>query len=182
MEEPKPKYDLNELAEKWLSGTISPEERAYFEAWYGGFDDENLTLQDSKYTDREQLRSAVLAKINRKIRENAPKRTVLTSFPWARIAAAATIILLIGVGVTLWVNKDRQVEQVVATSHIAPGGNKAVLTLGDGSKVALTDVAEGEIARQAGMRVRKTAEGGTGLYGRGIGLAFACDRGAVQHD
>ena len=49
-------YNINELADKWLKGTITPEERVYFEAWYAGFNDEELIMSNSKYTSATQMR------------------------------------------------------------------------------------------------------------------------------
>jgi transmembrane sensor len=43
--------------------------------------------------------------------------------------------------------------------YIKPGGNKAVLTLSDGSHIALDDVANGEIAKESGVQITKTADG-----------------------
>ncbi|HEY0176147.1 MAG TPA: FecR domain-containing protein, partial [Pedobacter sp.] len=40
-----------------------------------------------------------------------------------------------------------------------PGGNKAVLTLADGSKISLTDAVNGALAEQAGITVNKTKDG-----------------------
>jgi ferric-dicitrate binding protein FerR (iron transport regulator) len=45
----------------------------------------------------------------------------------------------------------------------APGGNKAVLTLANGRKIALDDVEAGNLAMQAGTRVTKSA-GGEVIY------------------
>ncbi|SHG13251.1 FecR family protein [Pedobacter caeni] len=42
---------------------------------------------------------------------------------------------------------------------IPPGGNKAVLTLADGSEISLSDAENGELAKQSGINIIKTAEG-----------------------
>ncbi|HEY1201554.1 MAG TPA: FecR domain-containing protein, partial [Niastella sp.] len=42
---------------------------------------------------------------------------------------------------------------------IVPGSNKAILTLGNGQKISLTDAGNGQIAKQAGITITKQADG-----------------------
>jgi transmembrane sensor len=49
--------------------------------------------------------------------------------------------------------------QLSRTEDIAPGSNKAVLTLADGTKISLTDVENGQLATQSGIVVTKNANG-----------------------
>jgi transmembrane sensor len=85
---------------------------------------------------------------------------------WFRYAAA--IILLLG-GVTyLWVS-GKKTEQTLANSNkanqaapatdIAPGSDKAVLTLSDGSTILLDSATNGTLAKQGGTQVVKLADG-----------------------
>lgn len=50
-------------------------------------------------------------------------------------------------------------QQQTETPVIKPGGNKATLTLTDGTVVALDDLSNGEIASKSGISVSKTADG-----------------------
>lgn len=43
--------------------------------------------------------------------------------------------------------------------NIPPGGNKAILTLADGSEISLSDAENGALAKQSGINIIKTAEG-----------------------
>lgn len=78
---------------------------------------------------------------------------------WKRLAAAAVITgLLITGGWMLGRHKDAPIPVVaktVKTNDVPPGGNKAILTLADGSTVALDDVQNGNITQQGNMRVVK---------------------------
>ena len=83
---------------------------------------------------------------------------------WQRIAAAA--ILLLGLaGGYRWYALHRRSAQVVhplavaPVKDIAPGGNKAVLVLADGSSIALDSAANGQLSNQAGTRVVKQQNG-----------------------
>jgi ferric-dicitrate binding protein FerR (iron transport regulator) len=51
------------------------------------------------------------------------------------------------------------VESLPAETDIAPGGNRATLTLADGSVILLDDAMMGKIAEQEGMKVTKAEDG-----------------------
>lgn len=80
---------------------------------------------------------------------------------WFRYAAV--LLLLIGVGYLFYDNlyKRKIFAQLdpVQNPDIAPGGNKAVLTLADGSVIVLDSAANGLLSRQGNTRVMKSASG-----------------------
>jgi len=84
---------------------------------------------------------------------------------WPRIAAAAAILLAVGLGVFFYTSyyAPRHLEGSAATRDLAndikPGGNKAYLVLSNGKRVSLTDAANGELAKEAGVEITKTADG-----------------------
>jgi transmembrane sensor len=82
---------------------------------------------------------------------------------WWRYAAAA-ILLVCGLGVfykfNSAVNPVGQMAPAPAlTNDAAPGGNRATLTLADGSEIILDDAANGLLARQGSAEVRKSDDG-----------------------
>jgi len=82
-----------------------------------------------------------------------------TSF---RLLAAAAILIVICVGVLQFVHNDPHADvsspHLVAT-NIAPGGNKAMLILENGTKVSLTDLKNGETFEDNGVKIKKTVDG-----------------------
>lgn len=74
-------------------------------------------------------------------------------FKWATAA-----VLLIGLATTLYFYHDTNRHRALATD-IAPGGNKATLTLANGRKISLNDIANGELIKEAGLSISKTANG-----------------------
>ena len=83
-----------------------------------------------------------------------------------RYAAAILVTVLTIAYFTVKLDKknDRSssgvVQRPVEKPHdVAPGGNKAVLTLADGSTIILDTTTEGVLARQAGIMVQKVADG-----------------------
>ncbi|TDQ10265.1 FecR family protein [Pedobacter metabolipauper] len=80
---------------------------------------------------------------------------------WPRIFVAAAVILLI-FGVYFYthtssVNDD--LKKTAYTNDIAPGKNGATLTLSNGQKIIITDAHAGNIAKQSGVKISKTADG-----------------------
>ncbi len=81
-----------------------------------------------------------------------------------RYAATVTMLLTIGVGVYFLFFKQSQIvelatEQIISPENVLPGGNKALLTLADGSILVLDDTETGTIARQANSNILKLSEG-----------------------
>lgn len=81
---------------------------------------------------------------------------------WQSIAAAAVILITISVGLFFYADDNTFTDfgsSELAKIDIKGGGNNAVLTLADGRKIELTNVADGQIAEQSGLSIRKTADG-----------------------
>lgn len=85
--------------------------------------------------------------------------------------AAAAGLILVGTSLFFY---DRSHEQTGAglaqQQDIHPGGNKAVLTLADGSAVSLLDRPAGRLALDQGMEIKKTT-GGEIVYIKGLKAA-----------
>ncbi|MBV4360521.1 FecR family protein [Pinibacter aurantiacus] len=83
-------------------------------------------------------------------------------FSWVKYAAA--IILICGVS-TYWWMASRNTKSNIAEdrsqsmAQIKPGGDKAILTLADGRTINLDSAANGNLASQAGVQIRKLASG-----------------------
>ncbi|MFW0715710.1 FecR family protein [Pedobacter sp. N23S346] len=85
----------------------------------------------------------------------APKKhSIKIYFKW--LAAAA--VLALALAVTLRFQNNREKKHVFLTD-IAPGGNKATLTLANGRKISLNDIADGDLIKEAGLSISKTTSG-----------------------
>jgi transmembrane sensor len=78
---------------------------------------------------------------------------------WTKLLAAALILVLLAAGTYFIKNHGTPVVYSQYHGALNPGGNKATLTLADGTKVSLTDAANGKLAEQAGVSIRKTRDG-----------------------
>lgn len=83
-----------------------------------------------------------------------------------RIAAAAAVILIVGLTVTLSLpkgNKDSIVNTEQPVDITAPASTKAYITLSDGRKISLDDLQNGTVATDAGITISK--QGDKIIYG-----------------
>ncbi|MCM0668062.1 FecR family protein [Flavobacterium tyrosinilyticum] len=130
-----------ELLKKHQNGTLSNEDKDKLDAWYL-HKAANNTKQLSEYEladSYEHLKSRLpLVK--------QPKVITL----WPRVAAAASIALLFGVGIFYFTKSEVGVEQeniqvVEKPTEIAPGGNRGILTLSNGKQIVLSDISSKDI-------------------------------------
>lgn len=143
---------INFLALKWQQGSITESEKREFEAWYHDFDNSlEIDTDDSREAMEQRLYQLIAEKGN--IRSKPVTK-------WARFAVAASVVLAIGVGSYFFMQTDKvKPKAQLAANDIAPGGNKAVLTLANGRKISLTDASSGGLAVQDNVKIIKTADG-----------------------
>jgi transmembrane sensor len=85
-----------------------------------------------------------------------------TRYLWPKIAAAAVLIL--SLGLYWWSGRDhspvaQQSGPVMQLTDLPPGGNKAMLTLGDGSSIMLDSAKNGDLASQGNTNITKSKKG-----------------------
>src|SRR5690606_19507983 len=97
-----------------------------------------------------------------KLPKKQPKRLVL---PY-RVTAAAVLLIAISLGLYFYYPNLKEeslltnsLSEVHDSLDIAPGGNRATLTLADGTDIFLDDVSSGQIAQQEGLKIEKTEDG-----------------------
>lgn len=118
----------------------------------------NHAVAEKEEGELNELLSQVYSDIRKQIETNA----VVVPFyknNWFRIAAAAAILLFISVAVLRYsdnkvVKPEMAVTQKVS-SDIMPGGNKAILTLADGTTIILDSAANGNLTIQGNTKVIK---------------------------
>lgn len=154
------KQQAKELVQRYNQGLASAEEKAKLENWYMQKSD-SLYLKDDEIDfdsiDEElSLRTFQYAGI---ISRKAPAKQFKL---WRRIAAAAAIILVAGAAIFYYTNQSPNYNNSLAelqAHDIAPGSNKAVLTLANGQQISLTDAQNGKLANEANTVIKKTADG-----------------------
>lgn len=77
------------------------------------------------------------------------------SLRWVYGAAAALIAIM-----SVWFYIENSADEPVTYANdVQPGKNGATLTLANGRKVLINDMTSGSVARQAGVKITKTADG-----------------------
>nr|WP_199076613.1 FecR family protein [Pedobacter sp. ASV19] len=78
---------------------------------------------------------------------------------WTSWISVAAVLCLVFTGLYMMRKHTEGITYMRYNGELAPGGNKATLVLADGRKVSLTDAVNGKLAEQAGVSIRKTADG-----------------------
>jgi len=152
---------LAELEEKWLTGTITPEEADEYARWYSELDTEHpLPVPGSFATSREELRKRILENIlSRTTHDPERERLVRRMRPLKWVAAASVILLVAGVLFLGHRSTPSKTAGNTLSADIPPGSNKAVLTLANGSTILLDSAHTGTLAQQGNAAVVKTDSG-----------------------
>lgn len=92
--------------------------------------------------------------------EATEKWPVMLRLTMHKYMAAASILLFMAAGIYFITKVSNNLNSEVAVKiDIAPGGNKAFLTLSNGTKIDLDNAVSGEVAKQDGVSINKTEEG-----------------------
>jgi ferric-dicitrate binding protein FerR (iron transport regulator) len=152
---------LAELIEKYEAGTASPEEIAELNNWYHSFDDGVARVASDKPLTRDDLSRGIKERISKTNRESIPS---IYRRGWFR-AAAAVLILILGAAYFYFQQADRDKPAIAAVPAkkspdiVVPGGNKALLTLADGSTIILDSASNGLLSTQGNIKVEKLDNG-----------------------
>ncbi|TKC09706.1 DUF4974 domain-containing protein [Pedobacter frigoris] len=152
---------LHELLDRYKKGGASAEDVAFLESWYQQYNKEQR--MEMTEAELEEDRQLIWNSIQQERVVATPVRKVkLWSSETFRIAIAAAIaIILLGVYFFNTTNQPTKIksENPVSANDVKAGGNRALLTLADGRRIVLTDAVNGELAKQAGVRITKTKDG-----------------------
>ncbi|KAA5549170.1 FecR family protein [Adhaeribacter rhizoryzae] len=151
--------EAKELLNKYVAGNCTAEEKALVESWYLEWQAGEFDLSQNEL---ELMKAQGLKRILQ------PDKNKWRFSYWGSYAAAAAVFVIILISTILYNSniyktaEPKIVQQQTAKPLIndaAPGTNKALLTLADGSVVSLDEIKTGKIADLAGMTIRKTADG-----------------------
>ncbi len=148
------------LIERYLNGTLSTEERSLLDQWYNSpADDRVALLPDSK--DEQEINE----RLQHRIFNTIHTRRMLFR-KWQRLLVAASVLLmLISTAVYYYIQPahpaltQKEAALLPASTDLAPGGNRALLTLADGSTIILDSAANGTISSQGNVEVMKLDNG-----------------------
>ncbi len=147
------KSELKDLLLRYSAGKCTKEEALWVENWYIQ-QDSSAPLPVSDEVFQKQLES-IYHRLPTATRSRA-------NFNWMKVAAVLSFLVL-SIGIYSYLNKDDdsslEANFSTITQDIAPGGNKATLTLSDGTILSLDQIEEGEIYQNNRLSIRKTKDG-----------------------
>ncbi|GAB3349666.1 DUF4974 domain-containing protein [Arachidicoccus ginsenosidivorans] len=145
------KEEIIQLLERISDGVASENEIRQYNDWCNEFQIDGVSN-----VDFEKIKASMLAEIENKIH---PQPRAVRSIVWPRIAVAASIICVLLLGGYLFNHQSKNQLVLTKKSEVAPGGNKAVLTLADGKTIVLNSLANGSLGAQAGSNISKPENG-----------------------
>lgn len=154
------KNNIIHLIEKYLEGTITPDEEARLMAWYQDHNEADIEWLSDNADEEEQVRLRMLTHLQQQI--STPTAKPAAKRRWIYISAAASILLLLGLtGYFTYplLKKTTHNNPAQLAQDVRPGSNKAVLTLSNGDKVILEDAKDGIITDQGDAAINKTDSG-----------------------
>lgn len=145
------------LYEKCRSGNCTEQEKKQLEEYQDDFSLENVHWNADELGDEQLVTSDIYQKLKESIRTQHVKK-----LQWYKLPLAAAIgITVLSLGLYLYWSRAEQVVKPaqIAVSPIIPGGNKAILTLEDGSRVVLDNSDNGVLANQGPAVISKEKNG-----------------------
>jgi transmembrane sensor len=159
MEDKFDKAYILELADKVKNGTITDQEWQYYNRWYNSLSVDLLELspdQPDPLAIRDRMHRRIL---DEALKDKVTERSVYR-FPLKWVALAAS--LLLAAFIIFYLQNKWNVEPLVPNKtviNVAPGSDKATLTLADGKKISLTEASAGIIAKENGINISKDNDG-----------------------
>ncbi len=158
-----PEY-IQRLIQKYLDDTATLEERAAVDQWYHSLSSSEVEV------DAAESEAQVDGRIKERLDDLVQKDKRVVLFGRKRmLRVAAAVIFFIGLSGSLYyfffssntvaaISQNAAVDSTLV-DDIAPGGNKATLILGDGTRLILDSTSDGSLALQGNTNVIKVATG-----------------------
>lgn len=154
----KKKY--NNLYEKYIAGKCSQDELIELENYQDG-----LVLNEQIWNkrimgDSDEIKKSIQENLSQSIQKQN-KISKLRIRAWKSIAAS--VLILMSTGIYYFQGLPEPVLLNTKIHHfkndVAPGKNKAILTLDDGSKINLDEAKTGILASESNIYIKKTGKG-----------------------
>ncbi|MDP4252281.1 MAG: FecR domain-containing protein [Bacteroidota bacterium] len=149
-----------QLTERYLEGTATAKERQLVEAFY-----EQLSSEDAAIP--EEMKRRVKAAMHKHIQAEIARvpAPVHRIYNWRKIAGSAAIVFALAAGGLFFLKQPSKKERATARliksvqEDKTPGGNKAILTLGNGATIMLDSAHNGILATQGNANISKLDSG-----------------------
>lgn len=125
------------------------------------FNEAEMQLRAIFSVDEKEVDENIVIEVWERIQSSIQKETKTIVFTYKKYWIAASIIALLGLSIWIvsTIGTSKNEPTFVQQKPILPGGNKAVLTLADGSRLVLDSAQDGAISRQGSVTVIKLDDG-----------------------
>jgi ferric-dicitrate binding protein FerR (iron transport regulator) len=160
-------YHVARLIAGYIQGTLNPKEHDELDEWVAA-SDENMKLFE-ELTDEKNIEETMewYRKIDaeaalKKVKEQIGLRPK-NNFNGRRLLLyAAMVIFIAGAGVVVYYKNRDSGAAAIVKNDVAPGSDKAVLTLADGRKIFLDSAGSGVLNEEGNVKV--VQKGGVVAY------------------
>lgn len=160
---------IHSLIDKYLAGTISEAEKAELSSWYRSFDDGETAVSDLLAVSEQDIDDRIKSRLAYTIQTSEIEQKPATASVGRKLRLPAVAVLLIMAmvaGFYYFIQEQKVVAVPISktvlpapTNDALPGGNKAILTLADGSSIILDSANNGVIGEQGNVQVNKLDNG-----------------------
>jgi transmembrane sensor len=158
-EEQYKKYIL-EVMDRYIKGEATETDKLELDEWYTKFPPYQGYADGMSASEKLQAKDKMLHNINKQIYQEAiPTKQKHKNILSIVSLAAAIAVIILTTGLLYYLQRDQHHTPQKIAQLIEPGGNKAFLTLADGSRISLNDANNGKIAKEAGVTISKTSDG-----------------------
>lgn len=146
--------DLKVLIQKYQDGTCTEEQRRLIEGWYASrsMSNADFDFPENFWQDKEAGLQQILFSTKSK-----HKDTPSFKFPLRVAAMAATIVVILGIGISFYSTSNKGTK--ADNSEIAPAISQATLTLTNGRRINLSSRNNGIVAMAHGVNITKSKNG-----------------------
>ncbi|WP_316817598.1 FecR family protein [Pedobacter nyackensis] len=149
--------EFRDLANKCEEGTATIEEKKRFDKVYNLLSHRYPAWDETLMQDEEIVKDSIFSSLINDVQQFEKRKKHSRLYKYVGVAAS---ILILGIAI-FYMNRVKEVKPPASlyANDVAPGGNKAFLVLGNGKRLVLANLANGTIARQAGVRITKRESG-----------------------
>lgn len=165
MNQTKSAREFRELIGKYLEGRATEAEIRFLEMYYDAFENQENVLDGYDASQLQKIGTEIKEHVAARIQATEAAHTPVRRINRSRWVAAASIFLVLAAGIWFFQSRQENYNQsadadlLPEAADILPGGNRATLTLADGSAILLDSAHTGSIAYQGITSVIKRGEG-----------------------
>lgn len=149
--------EFRELLVRYRNGQATEQEQAMLESRYLRWNEEGKPLHAVELLT--EVDAEMWSALKERLQLDEPTISSRRSL-WPKVASAAAVLLVVAAAFFYFNQQKKHGHTLQAgVNDVAPGKQGATLTLSNGERIKLTDVSSGELAKEAGVAIRKSPDG-----------------------